>query len=505
MRMTAAKKELKLMSKFTVKRWRQIGAAMSVCALSACTVGPDFKRPDPPAAEKYTFGPQPSQTAGGDGALGGAQQFSAQRDIPAEWWALFKSDDLNALIARALANSPTVAASQARVRYMVEVLSTQTGVTQYPQVDANIGANRQKISLAAFGFDAPGKTFSLYSASIGVSYVFDWFGGTRRELEALRADVDVESYRLLAARLTLSANVATAAIQIAELNARVAAMQEIVGLQEQQLSLIQRQVKSGVASLPDVVAQRAEIAQTRGALLMLEKARAKAQHQLAILLGDLPGNAALPDFKLDALTLPLDLPLSAPSELAHQRPDILAAESVLHRATAKIGVAASRLYPQLTLSARYGHMGRDSDLPNSANSIWSVGGSLLQPLFHGGAGQANKRAAVAAYDQAWAEYRQTVLAAFQNVADVLQALEIDARAVQTQMEAESLARESLRMTQKQYELGAVAYPPLLTSQRALQTALLNLAQARAMRLADTAALFQALGGGWWNGGERPAR
>ncbi|HYM34851.1 MAG TPA: efflux transporter outer membrane subunit, partial [Steroidobacteraceae bacterium] len=354
-------------------------------------------------------------------------------------------------------------------------------------------------SPAAFGFPGSPFTFNLFNASVNASYSFDFFGRDRRELEALQSQVDFSSYQLQGAQLSLTANVVTASLEVANRKAQIAATNEIIALENELLKSVQTQLNAGTATMPDLVAQRSEIALTRATLPAFEKALMRAQHQLVALVGELPGNSTVPDINLSDFMLPQDLPLSLPSELVHQRPDILAAEALLHRASAKVGVATANIYPQITLSGSIGPISPESNnLFKSDSIIWSLGGRLVQPIFHGGALRAQKRGAVAAFDQASAEYRQTVLFAFENVADVLKELEIDARAVQTQLESVALARESLRLTQQQFEFGAVNYLPLLNAQRALQQSLLALAQARATRFADTAALFQALGGGWWN-------
>jgi NodT family efflux transporter outer membrane factor (OMF) lipoprotein len=292
-------------------------------------------------------------------------------------------------------------------------------------------------------------------------------------------------------------------VKQASLRAQINATQDILTAQEKQLEVVERQFQVGGVSGSDVLLQRTQVAQTRALLPPLERDLAQAGHQLAVLAGKLPSEAVLPAFTLEALKLPQELPVSLPSSLARQRPDIRAAEALLHQASAQIGVATANLYPQTTLTGSYGSLAtRTGDLFSSGAGIWSLGASILQPLFHGGELTARRRAAVAAYDQAAAQYRETVLQAFQNVADTLRALEADARTLKAQAEAESLARDTLDLIRKQFELGAVSYLSLLDAQRQYQQVRINLIQAQAARYADTAALFQALGGGWWN---RPAQ
>jgi NodT family efflux transporter outer membrane factor (OMF) lipoprotein len=262
---------------------------------------------------------------------------------------------------------------------------------------------------------------------------------------------------------------------------------------------VEQQFRLGGVSLPDLLAQKAQLAQTRAVLPPLEKELSQTGHQLAVLTGRLPSEAKLPDFDLDGLKLPRELPVSLPSELVRQRPDIRAAEALLHAASAQVGVATANLYPQVTLSGSFGSVAtKAGDLFASGMDVWSLGAGVLQPVFHGGELTARRRAAVAAYDAASAQYRETVLQAFQNVADVLRALDADALALKAQAEAEAAARDSRDITGKQFSLGAVSYLTLLDSERQYQQARIALVQVQAVRYADTAALFQALGGGWWN-------
>jgi NodT family efflux transporter outer membrane factor (OMF) lipoprotein len=327
----------------------------------------------------------------------------------------------------------------------------------------------------------------------------DIFGGARRELEALRSQVDYQNFQLEGAYLALTTNIVTTAVKEASLRAQIEATQDIITAQEKQLDLVEQQFNLGGASRPDVLTQRTQLAQTRATLPPLEKDLAQARHQLSVYAGNLPSDEGLPEFKLEALQLPQELPLTLPSQLVRQRPDIRASEALLHQANAEVGVATANLYPQITISGNYGSETTEfHNLFGSGTEVWSLGASLLQPIFHGGQLTAQRRAAIAAHDEAAAQYRETVLQAFQNVADTLRALEMDAKTLQAQADAESLARETLELTQKQFQLGAVSYLSLLNAQRQYQQTRINLVQAQAIRYADTAALFQALGGGWWN-------
>lgn len=473
--------------------------------LTGCAAGPDFKRPAVPAANVYTGKPLAPETVSAPGVAGGPQRFAPGRDIPEEWWSLFHCPALDRTIRRALDQSPTISAAQAALRVAQEDRRALLGAL-FPSVDANFSANRSKFTGASFGQpEHPGSTFTLYNASVSVSYTLDLFGGTRRGLEQLKAQVDYQQYLLKGSYLTLTANIVTTAIQEASLRAQIKAVRDILKAEETQFNLVKEQFRLGGAARPDVLAQETQLAQTRATLPPMEKQLSQIRNQLAVLVGMPPGEMAqLPEFELTDFALPQELPVSLPSSLVRQRPDILAAEEQLHSACALIGVATANLYPKLTLSANYGSQTTIfTDLFSGGTNIWSIGAGLLQPLFRGGELTAKRRAAIAAYDQAEAQYRATVLTAFQNVADVLRALEHDAATLKAQAEAEQAAADSLEVARSQFELGAAGYLTLLNAERQHQQSRVSLVQAQAARFADTAALFQALGGGWWNKEQKP--
>jgi len=477
-----------------------LAAAVAAGLMAGCAVGPDFKRPAVPETNAYTDKALPPETVSAPGIGGTAQSFVPGRDIPAEWWTLFHCAALDLTIRQALERSPTLAAAQAALREAEENRRAQLGAL-FPSLDGNFSANRNQFTGATFGQpNRSGGVFTLYNASVSLSYTLDLFGVTRRGLEELKAQVDYQRYLLEGSYLTLASNIVTAAIQEGSLRSQILATKEILKAQEEQLALVEQQFQLGGASRADVLAQEAQLAQTRATLPPLEKQLSQTRHQLAVLSGRPPGEAAaLPEFELADLTLLQELPLSIPSVLVRQRPDILAAEEQLHAACALVGVATANMFPQLTINGNYGSQATAiADLFSGGTGIWSIGAGLVQPLFRGGQLTAKRRAAIAAYDQAEAQYRQTVLTAFQNVADVLRALEQDALALKAQAEAERTAADSLEIARNQYELGAANYLTLLNAERQHQQARLTLAQARAARFADTAALFQALGGGWWN-------
>ncbi len=470
--------------------------------LPGCMVGPDFQQPTAPNTNEYTPTTLPDKTASAPGAGGAAQRFLPGQEIPAQWWTLFQSEALDRLIRQALADSPTLAAARSILRQAQENQRAQFGAL-LPGVDVNASAGREKISGAQFGEpNVIFPPFTLYNASVSVSYLLDIFGGTRRELEALQSQVDYQSFQLEGAYLTLTANIVTTAMREASLRSQIRATEEILAVQETQLDLVKQQFDLGGASQSDVFSQQTQLAQARATLPPLEKALAQSRHLLAVLAGKLPSEeVALPTFDLDGLQLPQEIPVSLPSSLVRQRPDIRASEALLHAACAQVGVATANLYPQVTLTGSYGsETNTFHDLFGSGTSIWNLGAGVLQPLFQGGQLTARRRAAVAAYDQATAQYQETVLQAFQNVADVLRALDRDASALKAQADAEEAAAGTLALTQKQFALGAVSYLSLLDAQRQYQQTRISLVQAQAARFADTAALFQALGGGWWNRG-----
>lgn len=490
--------------------YRKLKKTLVIVALitvTGCAVGPDFRTPSAPGVKTYTENPMPVETVSAPGIGGAPQRFADGEDIPDQWWTLFHSEPLDLLIRRALAESPTLAAAEAALRQARENLRARTGTVYYPSLDGNLSAARRKVTDASNGQpDSGDSIFTLLNASVSVSYALDIFGGGRRELEALRAQADNQRFLLEGAHLTLTANVVTTAVKEASLRAQIRATEEIMAAQAKQLEMVERQSILGGACHSDVLAQQAQLAQTKATLPPLEKDLAQTRNLLAVLSGRLPGEAALPEFRLEELQLPQKLPVSLPSSLVRQRPDIRASEELLHAAGANVGVATANLYPQITLIAGLGSSSvRIEDLFSPGTSIWNIGAGLVQPIFRGGELTAKRRAAVAAYEQALAQYRETVLRAFQNVADVLQALETDARALRAQAEAEKIARDSFELSEKQFRLGGTSYLTLLNAQRQHQQALIALVQAQAARFADTAALFQSLGKGWWDRKDNQSR
>jgi NodT family efflux transporter outer membrane factor (OMF) lipoprotein len=487
---------MKMMKSQRLARYMTV-AGMVLFTLPGCTVGPDFQPPAPPDVDRYTASPLPKQTEATAVSGGATQHLDFTRKLSAQWWRMFGSEQLNALIKDGLAQNPSLAAATAAVTKARENLRAAGGALLYPNVDASLSASKQKTSGATSG--GVSERFRLLGASVNVSYTLDIFGASRRQLEGLSAQVDYQRFLYEASYLTLTASLVTTAIQEASLAAQIATTKETVAAEEKQLSLTKKQFEFGAIAKESVLTQQTQLARTRATLPLLQKQLAATRHALAALTGRLPGEGGVPTFDLDSLHLPEELPVSLPSTLVRQRPDIRASEALLHQASAAVGVATADLYPQITLSASYGVESLSLDnLFINQNTFWNLGAGLLQPLFHGGELEAKRRAAVAAYNQAAAEYRTTVLFAFQNVADVLRALDSDAMALQAQAEADAAAKANLELTRQQFQLGAANYLSLLVAQQFYQQGRIGLILARAQRYADTAALFQALGGGWWN-------
>lgn len=472
-------------------------AGLLVAALTGCTVGPRYHAQAPPTVDTYTPQPQPTTTATSPGPGGTAQQLKTSGDIPEQWWTLFHSPQLDRMVREALDNSPTLAQATARLKQAQEEANARTGATKYPTVNGNVSIQREQVDLAAFGVPFPSPPpFSLLNGSVAVSYALDLFGGNRRLVESLNAQVDYQKWQLQGARLMLAGNVVSAAIRQAQLRKQIELTRQLLALQEQSLSVTERRYQAGGVSAYDVRSQRTLVAQTRASIPPLEQQLDLIDHQLALLMGKTPAEAHVEAISLDSLTLPEQLPVSLPSSLVRQRPDIRAAEALLHQASANVGVATAALYPQITLSGNVGGIGTSF---TSGGDVWSVGASLAQPIFNGGALRAEKRKAVAAYDEAGSVYQQTVLQAFREVADVLRAIDHDAQALQAQSEAAAQADGAYQIASQRYTAGGISQVALLDAQRQqLQTALNRVAY-QGSRYADSATLFQALGGGWWSG------
>lgn len=474
--------------------------------LAGCAVGPNFKKPDAPAVTGYMPGAPPARTVSAHAEFGAAQRFVADMDIPGQWWTLFHSQSLNDLIEQSIKASPNLIAAQAALRQALENTAAQKGAW-YPQISAGLSASRNLTPTAAISpASASGNPYySLITPQLNVSFVPDVFGANSRAVESLEAQAENLRFQLDATYVTLTANVVTGALQEASLRGQIAATQETIKVESDLLAILRKQYALGQISMADVAAQEAALAQAQLALPPLQKQLAQQRDALIALAGRFPGEDVAARFQLADLTLPRDLPVTLPSKLVEQRPDVRAAEATLHAASAQIGVAVAARLPQITLNASVGNSASAfSNLFTPGTNFWTLAGGLTAPIFDGGMLLHKQRAAEAGFDQAAAQYKSTVITAFQNVADALHALQSDADALAAAVAAEQAAGSSLAIVRKQLELGQVAYLALLNAEQAYQVAKLALVQAQAARLTDTAGLFQALGGGWWNQTERVA-
>lgn len=475
---------------------RIAGLSFILLLPQACTVGPRFHPQAAPTVSTYTPQPQPEETAGSAGPAGEPQRFSASADLPAQWWTLFHSPQLDSMVREALRNSPTLEGATARLKQAQEQLRARTGAMKYPSVTGNASVEGEQLSLAAYGIPFPNPSpFALLNGSVGVSYALDLFGANRRLIEGLRAQTEYQQWQLEGARLMLAGNVVSAAIRQAQLNAQIDTTGQMIALEQQELRIADERYRAGGISAWDLHSQRTVLAQTQSMLPPLQQQLAIVNDELAVLMGEAPSEAQIQTIHLDTLQLPQELPLSLPSSLARQRPDIRAAEAMLHQASATVGVATANLYPQITLSGSAGAIGTSFV---TGGDVWNVGTSLVQPLYNGGSLRAEQRKAQAAYKEAGSEYRQTVLEAFRQVADTLYGVQNDARTLQAKTSAATEAAAAWDVALQQYQSGGISQLRLLEAQRQKLQTELDRTNSAASRYADTATLFQALGGGWWN-------
>ncbi len=492
--------------------------------LAACAVGPRWRAPSPQATAGYAPLPLASSTASAAVQGGGSQRLIAGRDIPFEWWELFQCPALDALIESAFKANPTVAAAQAALAQAEEMVFAQRGYF-YPSLAATYQAERHKVSgntnssqtigvqgsgldkspavpetpasLDKFPRNLP-SYYSFYTAELTVGFVPDVFGANRRQLESLAAQADAQRFGLEATYITLASNVAAAAIQEASLRTQIRATQEIIDADRRAVRILRDQFRLGFAMRIDVAAQEAQLAQEETTLPPLQKLFEQTRDLLRALTGRTPNADDLP-FELDSLRLPPELPLSLPGSIIEQRPDVRAAEAQLHGANANVGVALAAMLPRVTVSGSAGgNATQPTQMFDAGGPFWNIYGNVSQPLFQGFTLAHQKRAANAALVQAAAQYRSTVLAAYQNVADALRASLTDAGALAADVDAENSAKVTYDLTRRQMQAGYVTSLALLSADKAYQQTLLTRVQAQALRYGDTIALFQALGGGWWN-------
>ena len=487
---------------------------------SGCAVGPNFRKPEPPAGAGYSATALPETSASAAVHGGEPQQFMIGRDIAFEWWELFQSSELDSLVKSAFKANPTLAAAQASLAQAQELVYAQRGFF-FPALAAETQAERHKVSgntnsSSTIGVQGNGvdllparedphrlphnlpSYYSFYTAELSVGFVPDVFGGNRRQMESLAAQRDAQRFALEAAYITLASNVVAAAIQEASLQAQIEATQKIIEADEKSLQILRDQFRLGFAMRIDVAAQETALAQVAATLPPLQKQFEQTRDLMRALTGKLP-NAADPTFVFDALQLPPELPVSLPAKIVEQRPDVRAAEAQLHAANAQIGVAVDAMLPQFSITGEYG--GNATQIPwmfRHGGPFWSLYGNVSQPVFQGGTLLHQERAAQQALKQAAALYETTVMSAYQNVADTLHLSLSDADALAADVDAENSARVTYDLTQRQMQAGYVAYLTLLSAETAYQQTLLTRVQAQATRYGDTVALFQALGGGWWN-------
>ncbi|HEY1929245.1 MAG TPA: efflux transporter outer membrane subunit [Caulobacteraceae bacterium] len=473
---------------------RALGPMVSAIALAACvTVGPNFKAPPPPSPKAAYVAPVERLPTNIEiGALASDDQ----------WWTLFGSQALDRTVEQALAGSPTLEAARARLISAREAVAVVAG-GRYPQVGVGAGVSHQKESVVPFGLPpsavALPPNFNLYQVGVNASYSLDLFGGTRRSIEAQQALADSRKYELEAASTTLTGNTASRAIEIAGLRAQLDAVKRILDADRQTLDLVRKEHDTGETPERDVVAAAAQLAADETLAPPLQQSLSVARHSLAALLGISPGELTAPDFDLADLSMTGKLPLSVPSELVRRRPDIQVAEARLHHDSAEIGVATARLYPQITLSAGF----TSSSLNGSAlfgpgGAVWSLAGSLAQPVFDGGSRRAGRREAVADFQASAADYRNTVLLAFAQVGDSLTAIDQDTTLLAAQKRAFDLASESLRLERINYSTGVSGVLDVLNAQRQFARASLGYAQVQGSLYLDTIQLMVAMGGGRWS-------
>ena len=482
--------------------WRLL-PLVAVVLLAGCAVGPDFKRPAAPDVSSYTVHPTARTVATPDIAGGQSQHFAKGGDIPADWWTLFHSPALDALIKQSLAHNPDLKAAQAALTVARENTRAGRGA-YYPSVDGGVSATRQAQSQQV----APGPNYpvvpqeylySFFTPQLSISYAPDVFGLNRRTVESLQAQQQSVRFQMIAARITLSTNVVAAAVRQASLRAQIEATRDLIAINTKMTGILRYQLTKGYAGRLDLAAQEAQLAQLQTTLPPLLTQLDQQNDLLAVLAGRLPSQAPEQTFDLASLHLPQQLPLSLPSELVAQRPDVRQAEANMHAASAQIGVAIANRLPNISLSANAGSTAvAIGQVFNTGTGFWSIGADIAAPIFHGGSLLHQERAAKAAYVQAAEEYRGTVLTAFQNVADTLAALQHDAEGLQAAAKAADAATLTMDLSQRQYKAGYASYLTLLSAEQGYQQSRIALVQAQASRYTDTAALFQALGGGWWH-------
>jgi NodT family efflux transporter outer membrane factor (OMF) lipoprotein len=487
-------------------RWLSAGTTALAVAilLSSCAVGPDFHNPAPPQITRYTREPLAAQTSSADGAFGPSQHFVGDRDIPQDYWRLFRSPALDALIDSSIANNPNLQSALASLRATKQAVYAQEGKF-FPLIEANFNPTLQRTSAALSPIPANGASvFQLDTAQVLVSYTFDIWGLNRRTVESLQALADVQRFQVEAAYITLTSNVVVAAITEAALQGQIDATNQLITANSRMVDTLKRQLNAGYANRNDLAVQQASLAQAKATLPPLRKALAQQQDLLAALAGAYPSNGPRHSFTLAELHLPADIPVSLPSQLIEQRPDVRAAEEQLRSAGAQIGIAVANLLPTFTINADAGFMNTAlSHLLAPQNVFWDLAGNVTQTIFDGGTLLHQLQQAKDNYQAAAWTYQSTVIGAVQNVADSLRAIQNDADALRAARDFERAARISYDLANQQMQTGNANILLLLTAQSNYLQANIQVVQAQAARLSDTAALFDALGGGWWNRKDLP--
>jgi len=488
------------MVRVLVSRYAGFIPLLPLLLLSACAAGPDFVQPVKPPVDRLISENLPFHLAVTPGVVGGEPQtYVIDKDVPANWWTFFQSAELNQMVAQSLQKNPTLQAADAALRVAQFSAQSVSGIL-LPSVGLGAGVSRQQVPPAALGSSQGSPVdYNLYNATVNVSYRLDLFGGVRRTVEGAQAQAEFQKFQLEAAYLSLTSNVVNAAIRDASQKEQLEATRTILEAQKNLAQLIQQQYKIGSVSKIDISSQNTLVANSQTQLYAFDKNLAITKNMLIAYMGGYPGTNQIPELKLASLRLPSQIPLVLPSNLVRQRPDIRAAEAALKASNAQVGVATANLLPQFNLSAAYGAEALSSAaLFGPGSVLWSLGAGLTQPIFQGGALTAQKNAATAAFEQASANYQAVVVSAFQDVANALKALDTSANTLASTADAEKNAGLNLALVTEQYKLGAINYLAVLNAQTQYQQAKINLIQAQADRFTSTAALYAALGGGWWN-------
>jgi NodT family efflux transporter outer membrane factor (OMF) lipoprotein len=506
---------------------RFIAASSALMLIAGCAVGPNFKKPAAPLVTGYTTGPLSTTSSATNIAGGEAQRFVSGQDVPFDWWKAIQCPELNTLVDKALRANPTIASAKAALRQAQELVYAQQGA-YYPSVDGSYNVERQQLA-GNLGGNSPGiqgngsviqtyqnpggpppfngpVTFTFHTLQLSVGYTLDVFGENRRQVESLDAQASMQRFELEAAYITLASSVVGAAIQEAATRSQIDATEKIIDANARSLEILRSQRKSGYASDLDVAAQEAALAQIQQTLPPLQKQLEQTRDLIRVLVGNLPSQDVEETFQLSSLHLPQNLPLSLPSTIIRQRPDVRAAEEQMRSANAQVGAAIANRLPQFTLSAAGGGTAsKINQMFSTGGPFWNIILNVDQPIFDGFTLMHRQSAAKAAYVQAAEQYRSTVLTAFQNVADTLNALEFDANTLKAAVAAEQAAKHSFDLTARRFQVGYASYLTLLSAEATYNQAVVVVVQAQANRYADTAALFQALGGGWWHRADLPGK